>query len=73
MEKDFKQKKQNLKGKLVALFAFFFLFFNFPILGLIDDQARLGGLPAIFMYFILVWLILIIIIWNILRTDNSNP
>ena len=40
---------------------------NFPLLGSFDHGGRLGGIPALYLYVLLLWLALIAATWWLSR------
>lgn len=62
------------KYKLVALFFIALLLFNFPILGIFSSTQRVAGIPLLYLYVFIVWLILIIFtIWIIGPNPRKRP
>lgn len=50
----------TLKGqRLVALFLFGCLLFNFPLLALFTGSARIWGIPLIYFYVFAAWMAII--------------
>ncbi len=52
--------RPTLKGqRLVALFLLGWLMFNYPLLSLFAGNARLWGIPLVYVYLFLAWAVLI--------------
>ncbi len=55
--------KPSLKGpRLVALFLFGCMLYNYPLLSLFNSDASIGGVPILFAYVFAVWMLLIAVI-----------
>lgn len=53
----------NSKGaRLVALFFLGALLFNYPILSLFNRPILIGGIPLLYLYFFLSWLLIIALV-----------
>jgi len=59
-------------SKLVGVFLLFFALFNFPILGLFNDNMIIGGIPLLYLYLFLAWLIFIILMYLIVRNRSAR-
>ena len=52
--------KPGIHGqRLIALFLLGCLLFNYPLLSLFDSGERLFGVPLVYAYLFVVWLLLI--------------
>jgi len=57
----------NKSSRLVGIFLLFFALLNFPIIGLFNKNAIVGGIPLLYLYLFFVWLIFIIFMFLIVR------
>ena len=57
----------NKSSRLVGIFLLFFTLLNFPIIGLFNKTMIIGGIPLLYLYLFLVWLIFIIFMFLIAR------
>lgn len=55
-------------GKFIALFILSAIFLNYPILGIFSKPHWIGGFPAPAIYLFVVWLLVIIAIFFMVRT-----
>lgn len=58
--------------KLVGLFFLGIVLFNFPIINLFRKDQFVSGFPALYAYFFLVWLVLIIFIARTVRSKQND-
>jgi hypothetical protein len=57
----------------LLLVAFLFLgLINFPIISLFDTSKTIGGVPLIYAYFLVVWLVVIFLTGIILSYKNKK-
>lgn len=62
----------TLKGqRLVALFLFGCLLFNYPVLSLFTGDARILGIPLIYVYVFAAWAAIIIVM--ALTVERKDP
>jgi hypothetical protein len=60
--------KQNTKGqRLVALFLFGNLLFNYPLLALFNRQDNIAGIPVLYLYVFAAWAALIALLAYIIE------
>jgi len=63
--------------RLFLLSAIFLLLFNEPIISIVNDATLLGGIPRLYVYVLLVWVLLIGLIAYCVRqtppSDNALP
>jgi hypothetical protein len=65
-------KQTQLSGqRLAAVFLLGFALFNFPVLSLFDRPGRLFGLPLLYAYLFLAWLLLIAIMALLIERRGS--
>ncbi len=58
--------------KLVGLFAAGLLAFNFPVVGLLDTRASVGGIPLAYLLLFLSWGVFIILLIRIVSRHPGN-
>jgi phosphoglycerol transferase MdoB-like AlkP superfamily enzyme len=63
----------DYKLKLIGLFILAFLLFNFPLLGLFSDLRILLGLPVLFWYLILSWVLIIFFTARLVKFKTKQP
>ncbi len=70
-------KREYLKvQRLIALFAFGYILFNFPILSLFDLNQWFWGIPGLFVYLFAAWLIVIMLMALVIESGDkpqNNP
>ncbi|UII22077.1 hypothetical protein [Fulvivirga ligni] len=47
----------------ILVFLFFFAMLHFPILGIFNVDISIGGVPALSLYLLASWILLIIVLW----------
>lgn len=60
------------RSKLMVTFAAFWVLLNYPILSIVDKQARCFGLPVLYFYLFFVWLSLIVAIGLIVSQKHKK-
>ena len=58
---------QRRGPRLLFVAALFTVLLNFPLLGAFDHGGRLGGVPVLYLYVLLLWLALIGVTWWLSR------
>ena len=66
---------ESLKSKrLVGLFLLGFVLFNYPILSLFNLDTNWFGIPVLYLYVFVSWLLLILLIFIIItRFETKTP
>ena len=67
---------ESIKGRrLVGLFLLGFVLFNYPIVSLFNIEAELLGIPVLYHYCFGAWLLVIVLIRYVTRTQvrDSKP
>ncbi|MFN8079700.1 MAG: hypothetical protein U0Q19_09040 [Kineosporiaceae bacterium] len=54
-------------ARLTAVGVLAFLLLNFPLLSLADSQQRVLGVPVLWLYLFVVWVVLILVLRAIVR------
>jgi hypothetical protein len=58
--------------KLFMLSLLALLLFNFPILSIFNIQENINGMPLLFLYIFLVWLLLIVLIFRVVQKGSKE-
>lgn len=45
----------------LLIFAMAIIFFGLPLLGLLDSKTSSNGIPAVYLYFFIIWAIIILL------------
>jgi hypothetical protein len=60
------ERPTGMKGlttqRLIALFGFFALLLQYPLLRLSDKAERVAGIPVLYLHVLLGWLLLIVLV-----------
>lgn len=60
----------SVKGqRLVALFLFGWLLFNYPLLDLFTGEGAVAGIPLLYVYLFFVWALLIVLMMLVVERD----
>ncbi|MFO7667282.1 MAG: hypothetical protein R6V76_11715 [Desulfobacterales bacterium] len=58
--------------RLVGLFLFVVVLYNYPILSLFNVSNRISGIPVLYLYLFFVWILSIILVVIINRYPRDN-
>lgn len=58
--------------KLIFISILFLILFNFPVLSIFNTGGSLNGIPTLYLYVFLIWILLIAVIFNILRKEGKE-
>ena len=58
--------------KLIFISILFLILFNFPILSIFNTGGNVNGIPTLYMYVFLVWILFIIVIFRVLRKEGRE-
>ncbi len=58
--------------KLIFISILFLILFNFPILSIFNVGGSINGIPTLYMYVFLVWILLIVAIFSVLRKEGKE-
>ena len=58
--------------KLIIISVLFLILFNFPIISIFNKGGNINGIPTLYMYVFFVWILFIIIIFNVLRKSSKE-
>jgi len=62
-----------MRNNRLVLVAFLFLgLINFPIISLFDNSKSVGGVPLLYVYCVVVWLLAILLTGIILNYKNKK-
>lgn len=64
--------KQDRQARLIGIFLMAVLLFNFPLLGIFDKGEKWGAVPALFLYILIAWVLLILLVFLVMR-DIPGP
>ncbi|GAA3972622.1 hypothetical protein [Hymenobacter antarcticus] len=57
--------------RLLFLAGLFGLLLNFPLLAVFDHDGRVGGVPVLYLYMLLTWILLVgLTAWLVRRTNE---
>lgn len=62
---------RNQQLVLLSLLALFTL--NFPLTGIATRQKSIGGIPALYLYLFIIWLLLVVAVYHIADKNNQHP
>jgi hypothetical protein len=60
--------RENIRGKVVALFVLGCMLFSYPVLTLFNVPVLLLGVPLLFVYIFLAWLVFIALVFAFAHT-----
>jgi hypothetical protein len=64
---------ETMKNQKLILISILFLFlFNFPILSIFNNGSYINGIPTLYSYIFLIWILSIAVIFNVLRKEDKN-
>ena len=58
--------------RLLFLAALFGLLLNFPLLAVFDHEGRVGGVPVLYLYVLLTWILLVALTGWLTRKKNNE-
>jgi hypothetical protein len=58
--------------RLVGLFLFVAVLYNYPIISLFNIPTRISGIPVLYVYIFFVWMLSIILVVIINRYPQNN-
>ncbi|MEJ2038675.1 MAG: hypothetical protein P8X55_07035 [Desulfosarcinaceae bacterium] len=65
--------RDDIRGyRLVAIFLLGFALFNYPLLSLFNLPRRIGGIPMLYAYLFMVWLLLILLTMLATRSRKAS-
>ena len=65
-------KEKGKHQRLLALFLFFLLLFNYPILSTVNRPQLAGGVPLLYLYLFGTWLLMIVLLAWLVRHYSSQ-
>ena len=58
--------------RLLFLAGLFGILLNFPLLAVVDHDGRVGGVPVLYLYILLMWILLVALTgWLVRKSLNS--
>ena len=65
--------KEDVRGyRFIGIFVLGFVLFNYPLLSLFNFPKRLWGIPLLYAYLFIAWLLLILLPLLVSRTRRSS-
>ena len=58
--------------KLIFISVLFLILFNFPVLSIFNIDESINGIPTLYMYVFFVWMLFIMLIFNVLRKEGNE-
>ena len=58
--------------KLIFISILFLILFNFPILSIFNMGGNVNGIPTLYMYVFMVWILYIVVIFRVLRKEGKE-
>ena len=58
--------------KLIFISILFLILFNFPILSIFNMGGNVNGIPTLYMYGFMVWILYIVVIFRVLRKEGKE-
>lgn len=62
----------KLRQLLLFVFSVMLVALNYPLLSFFNKNMLLGGIPLLFWYVFILWLLLIFLGWYISKSINNN-
>ena len=62
-----KQVEPRRGQRLLFLSVLFGVLINFPMLAVFDHDGRVGGVPVLYLYLLLMWLLLVVLTGYMVR------
>lgn len=59
--------------QLVLLSLLALLVLNFPLTGIAARHKSIAGIPALYLYLFIIWLLLVVAIYHIADKNNQHP
>ena len=57
--------------RLLFLAVVFGILLNFPLLGVFDHDGRVGGVPVLYLYILLMWILVVAMTGYLVRRTNE--
>ena len=57
--------------RLLFLAVVFGILLNFPLLGVFDHDGRVGGVPVLYLYILLMWILVVALTGYLVRRTNE--
>ena len=58
--------------KLIFISVLFLILFNFPMLSIFNTGGNVNGIPTLYLYVFMVWILLVTVIFRILRKEGKE-
>ena len=57
--------------RLLFLAVVFGILLNFPLVGVFDHDGRVGGVPVLYLYILLMWILVVALTGYLVRRTNE--
>lgn len=58
--------------RLLFLAVLFGVLLNFPLLAVFDHDGRVGGIPVVYLYVLLMWILLVLLTGYLVRMNEKE-
>ncbi len=62
----------DTQAKQISLFLGAFVLLNFPIIHILGKYTTKAGIPLLYIYLLVIWIVLIIFTYRVLRRNNTD-
>ena len=66
------RREQRRGQRLLFLALVFGVLFNFPLLAVLDHDGRVGGIPVLYLYVLLLWVLVVALTGWLVRKSASS-
>lgn len=66
------QAETRLGQRLLYLAGLFGVLLNFPLLAVFDRDIRVGGIPILYLYILVLWILLVALTGYLVRKSTDN-
>ncbi|MES2520263.1 MAG: hypothetical protein V4585_19245 [Bacteroidota bacterium] len=58
--------------KLLIVSGLFLILFNFPVLSIFNNGGTINGIPSLYLYIFVVWVLLIATIFRVIKKESKE-
>jgi predicted permease len=58
--------------KLLIISCLFLVLFTFPVLSIFNSESSIKGIPVLYLYIFIVWILFIIIIFRVIKKESKE-
>jgi hypothetical protein len=58
--------------RLLALFLLFLMLFNYPVISIVNRPVLVGGIPLLYLYLFIAWLLMLVLLAWVVRDQPSQ-